>query len=335
MDLSPFPWQSAQWSRFVAAEAAGRLPHALLLCGPAGTGIDHFARCLTARLLCEAPPPEAASCGTCRACTLTSAGSHPDFRALEPDPELKSGQISVEQVRELVQFIHLSSQFARPRVALIDPADALNRAAANALLKTLEEPPPSAVLLLVTQRPGSLPVTIRSRCQRIVMHSAYDEATLRWLERRIGSADPGAAAELLGHARGAPLAAAALAEDGALAPLREVLADLLQLRARGADPVAIAEKWAGFGAPQVLDWVLHFLAQAARLKLGAAGRGGNSSLHGHLQRIADELDLAALAAFYQAARSSLQAATGSHNLNPRSVLENLIVDWQAMQRGRG
>jgi DNA polymerase-3 subunit delta' len=328
MDLILYPWQRPHWERLAAAAAAGRMPHAILLAGPRGTGVEEFALCVAAHVLCERPVPDAVCCGTCRPCELFAAGSHPDCFRLEPDPESKSEQISVGQVRELIYFMHLSRQFTRSRVALAYPAENMNRAAANTLLKTLEEPPPFSVIILATHQPGNLPITVRSRCQHVLLHETHSAEALRWLESRAG-VDAKSAPALLRHARGAPLLAESLARDDALSGRSEVLEDLLRLRRGTADPVAVAERWLKReSAEQLLGWLLPCLGEIARLKL-ADGRvaGDKSSLDGHLQGLADELDLAALVNFHDAAMASYRGAASTYNLNPRSLLEDLIAGW--------
>lgn len=336
MDLSPYPWQQGQWERFVAAAASARTPHALLVAGPRGAGLEEFSLCAAARLLCERPPVAAVCCGTCRPCELFAAGSHPDYFRVDPDPESKSEQIKVEQVRELIHFLHLSRQFTRARVALIFPADAMNRVAANALLKALEEPPPASVIILVTHQPGGLPITIRSRCQFMLFHETYSGDAVRWLESRL-AIDANTATELLRHARGAPLQAEALAQTDALQRRTDVLEDLLRTRAGKADPVSVAERWLKQdSASDILGWLLPCLSEVGRLKLGGTRPAGNgSALDGHLQRLADELDLAALVSFYDTAMASYRGATGAYNLNPRSLLENLLAGWMSTTVRRG
>jgi DNA polymerase-3 subunit delta' len=333
MDLNPYPWQRAQWAQLTDAAAAGRLPHAVLVSGPRGTGVEEFALWLAARLLCDRPPADGVSCGTCRPCELFAAGSHPDYFRLQPDPESKSELIKVEQVRELIHFIHLTRQFTRSRIALAFPADNMNRSAANALLKTLEEPPPGSVIILATHRPASLPVTIRSRCRGVQFHESQSQETLRWLEREVGDASV-SAGELLRHARGAPLLAAELSAAGALAKRVEVLEELVQLRRGRADPIGVAEKWTKLGAEEVLAWLLGYVSEAARLKLSGRRETG-SALVGHLQGMADELDLAALVAFHDAALAGWRGAAGSHNLSARSLLEDVIAGWLGTAKHRG
>lgn len=320
MDLNIYPWLDAQWQRFLAVMARDRVPHALLLAGPGGVGMEEFAACMAARLLCERPPAEGVTCGTCRSCHLLAAGSHPDFMRLEGDP--KSGQIRIDMVREMIHFLQLSTHYGR-KVALVLPADAMNRAAANSLLKILEEPPPDSVLILCTQRPGTLPVTIRSRCQRILFHAAREPGIAQWLAGRAGL-DASAAAALLERHGGAPLRALAAAGDFDADRSAELAADLAELRARTGNPVRVAQKWSGYGAAGVLEEVAAVLAQAARLKL----EGGRAPQDGHLQRMADELDLAELVACYDAAMRAWRNAAGPFNLNSQSVIEAFIARWQ-------
>jgi DNA polymerase-3 subunit delta' len=333
MDLSPYPWQRAQWAQLAGAAASGRLPHAILVSGPRGTGVEEFASCLAAHLLCERPPPEGVSCGTCRPCELFAAGSHPDYFRLEPDPDSKSEQIPIGSVREMVHFVYLTRQFGRSRVALAFPADDMNRNAANALLKILEEPPPDSVIILATHRPASLPVTVRSRCRSVQFHESQSLETLQWLQQRVGDAQV-PAAELLRHARGAPLLAAELSAEGALAKRVEVLEELVQLRRGRADPIGVAERWSKLGAEEVLVWLLGYVSEAARLKLSGRRETG-SALVGHLQGMADELDLAALVAFHDAVLAGWRGFAASNNLNARSLLENLIVGWLETAEYRG
>lgn len=141
-----------------AALAAGRLPHALLLHGPAGVGKGAWARRLAAALLCT--DPDSRPCGGCAACGRIAHGNAFDLMTLVPD----GAQIKVEQVRALKDLVHSG---VAPGVALVDPADAMNASTANTLLKTLEEPPPGWTLILVTARPEAVLATIRSRCQAV------------------------------------------------------------------------------------------------------------------------------------------------------------------------
>ena len=328
------PWQSPQWRRFLAMAESDRLPHALLLAGPRGIGLAEFAAAITARLHCSQPPGEGIACGTCRSCVLLAAGYHPDlFRA---EPEEPGAPVKVEKVRDLIDFIQLSSQYGRYKIAWIHPADAMNRNAANGLLKTLEEPPGRCLLILISHQPSRLPITLRSRCQRLEFHSCRDAAAVEWLVRRLP--DPARdAAEILEMAGGAPLLALELADPERLAHHDALLADLLRLRrAPALDPAQLAEKWLALGAAETLETLSSYLAAAARLKLeGERPEGGKSNVHKYLQQLADELDLFELVACYDRVAKNRQRATGPFNLNAQGLLEEVIVHWQTTLNSTG
>lgn len=239
------PWQQRAHEQAVASFDAGRLAHALLFCGPPRLGQCEVAIALAHRVLCEAPAGPTA-CGHCRSCRLIAAGTHPDYRFVSFVPNREGTklrtEIVIDQMRELGQQLALTPQFGRAQVAIIDPADAINHAAANALLKTLEEPVPGRYLWLVASQPARLPATIRSRCQRIELRLPPLAEALAWLTGQgHGAADVEAA---LQATRGHPGLADHWLRDGGLALRRAVAADLKRLTADAATPQEIAQQWA-------------------------------------------------------------------------------------------
>lgn len=160
---TPQPWQQERWSQVRGAHAAGRLAHALLLAGPRGTGKNDFAAGLAAYLLCEGTDAARRPCGGCRSCVQLAAGTHPNLMRLAPAEDKRD--IAIDDVRDLLDRLHLSSHYGQAKVAIVSPADALNANGANALLKTVEEPPPATHILFVAERWRALPATLRSRCQ--------------------------------------------------------------------------------------------------------------------------------------------------------------------------
>jgi DNA polymerase-3 subunit delta' len=255
--MSLLPWQRDAWSRLQLRRQRDALPHALLLAGPSGLGKRDFMRLLVQGLLCE-QPDDGMPCHRCRSCLLFVAGTHPDYVPLSfglRKDGVTRGEIVVDQIRELSQRLSMSSQFGGWQVASIDPADAMNAAAANALLKTLEEPAPSTMLLLVADAPWRLPATIRSRCQRIDFTIPAREDALAWLAGQ-GVAD---AAVALDAAFGNPGRAHAWSADGSLKQRAEVRNDLQALAAGRGDAVEVARRWQA-GTPAQYLW---FAAQAA------------------------------------------------------------------------
>jgi len=226
-----YPWQTDDWTRLQQLRA--HWPHALLLHGEAGIGKLKFAQHLAQGLLCESSQSNGEPCGTCSACHWFTQGNHPDYRAVVPEalaglvtaadpaaddkPDTDEGkktrtpskEIKIEQVRALLDFCGVGSHRGGLRVVLLYPAEALNVAASNALLKTLEEPPSGVVFLLVSARMDRLLPTIVSRCRQWPMSLPQPGAAVEWLAAQ-GVADPAA---LLAEAGGAPLNALALASD--------------------------------------------------------------------------------------------------------------------------
>jgi DNA polymerase-3 subunit delta' len=230
-------WMGAETAALTAAHRAGRLPHALLIHEAPGAGGDWLAQWAARLALCEAPTH--APCGRCAACRRVGAWQHPDLFVVAPVED--SRQIRIEQVRDLAAELALTSHAGGYKVGILTPADFLNRFAANALLKTLEEPPARTLLILVATQPSRLPATVLSRCQRLKVHAPTRGEAVAWLTRARGSADWDAALDTVGEA---PMLLAqadpkALAQIGA-----EVRATLDTLVAGRADPLATAERWA-------------------------------------------------------------------------------------------
>ncbi len=175
----PLPWQSQAFSRLVQMLHDGRLPHALLLTGAKGSGKSVFAGALAAAVLCR--QQGATACGSCEGCALAAGGGHGDFRWLAPEEGKRA--IGIDQVRQAIRFVQQTAGYGDSKVLVVSPAEAMTTAAANALLKTLEEPAGSSHLLLVSHRPGDLPATVRSRCQSIVLPAPDRESACAWLEQ--------------------------------------------------------------------------------------------------------------------------------------------------------
>jgi len=230
------PWLREQIASLTAARQAGRLPHSLLLQGSAGIGADWLAQWIARLLLCTAAGHE--PCGRCRACRWVNEEQHPDLlvvRAIED-----SRQIKIEQIRDLSVELGLKSHQGGFRVGVIHSADALNRFAANALLKTLEEPRPDTVLILTAALPSRLPATIRSRCQMLRLRQPTRAACLAWLKGLDATADWAAVLDVVGDN---PLAAREVDAAQAAALRAETLHGLEQVARRHASPLELAETW--------------------------------------------------------------------------------------------
>lgn len=260
------PWQGEDWQRVVTPLRKGRLAHALLLTGASGIGKWHFAGVLARALLCQEPLRDGLPCGDCPSCVQIDAGSHPDTAVLVP--EKQGGVIKIGAIRDFVHVLYLTAQHQRGRVGVIHPADRMTTSAANSLLKALEEPPAGSHILLVSEHPGAILATIRSRCQNLRLSGADAATASHWLEQQ----NPGAGANLLPLVRGAPLRAAQLQQAGVAERQHEWFQDLLALAHGKRDPVALADSWLADDADALLDWLCLVCLDVLKVCVGTDAR---------------------------------------------------------------
>ncbi len=314
-----YPWQTKQWQQLQSQKQAQRLPHALLLVGADGLGKLDFAHELASSLLCKSEDI-AEACGECSACKLIASGTHPDLLNIMPEAEGKA--IKVDEIRALCKEFSLTSQFSGYKVAVIADADSMNINASNSLLKTLEEPTASSVLILVSSRPHRLPVTIRSRCQTIDFQMPDAAQAESWLSNQI----EGNSRLLLNLAHGSPLLAVKLANEE-LREQRKGLMTALMGVANNQPVTELASALSKLPSSQLLGWLYDWISDL--LKLQQCGNTA-SLVHVDFQK-----ELQALAQ-----RSSSQGLYGlmdqvielrkfqSIPLNAQMLWEDLLISWQ-------
>lgn len=314
-------WHRDVFRRF--RQAPEPRPHAVLIAGPAGIGKVAFAQALAQAHLCESPR-EQEGCGSCTACLWLASGLHPDFRCIEPEPVPdgedgeKKTTISVEQVRAIADFVSLSAHRGAAKVILVQPAEALNINAANALLKSLEEPPPGTFFVLVTNRPHQLLPTIRSRCQTVSLRPPPVNQATAWLASA-GVREPALA---LAHTGNAPLLAKSLDDStywNRRAAFCRYLAalDLEPLAAAEAlrdcplpDAVAWLQKWSYDMAYHAIRGTVRYnpdYREAIARAAGAAGRLRTLRFHREMVKL---------------------QRTAQHPLNTRLFLEHLLLSYR-------
>jgi DNA polymerase-3 subunit delta' len=236
-------WNSEAWHNLTQRRRGGTLPHALLLGGPAGLGKREFADVFARAMLCQSVLPDGHACGACRACKLCAVGTHPDLARigleLRDDGKLRS-EITVDQMRNLSERLTLTAQFGGGQIALIDPADTLNVSASNALLKTLEEPTPGTIIVLIADYPARLSATIRSRCQRLDFRIPATAPAQAWLVAQ--GIDKTAARRALAASGGNPGQALLWSRGSGLKLRDEVARDLRELRS-GGSAFDTAQRW--------------------------------------------------------------------------------------------
>ena len=337
--LSIYPWQLDAWTQL--QHARSRLPHAILLHGDAGSGKTDFATQFAQSLLCQRPLPGGHACGKCDACGWFSQYSHPDFRRVRPEiledgdgPDAEEGEaeprkaakstkapskeIRIEQIRALAGFMNLSTHRNGMRVVLLYPAESLNTASANALLKTLEEPPPHTVLLLVCHRIDRLLPTILSRCRKFAMPMPDRPEALAWLQtQQVKDADV-----WLAEQGGATLAAL----DQSRVGTRELLDDfLIQLARPGRETaLASADRLQKAPVPELVAWLQRWLFDVFSCKLSGTIRyypRHRTQLSALAARADVNVLLAALASLTQ------RRAIADHPLAARLFIEDMLLDY--------
>lgn len=311
--LGLLPWHEDSWRRIRQSRRRAGLHHALLLRGLAGVGKRRFAQTLMAALLCDNVDDHGLACTDCAACRWFLAGSHPDCLVLEPEPD--SRVIKIDQVRELVEFTLLTRSRGDHKVIVIQPADALNTAAANSLLKTLEEPPAGVILILVTANPAALAATLRSRCEQIVLPSPPFDVAMEWLRAHHPEARSAYLTEALSAAGGAPLAAQpwlGALEDGSLQAAK---AQWQAVMAGEIDALTVASTWAD--APERHSrWLIVWIQAMIRDRLSGLGESAVAintvTLYARLDHALDVLRLA------------------NTPLNAQLLMDDLLIPWYGL-----
>lgn len=325
------PWLGETWGSLWQAHSLNRLPHALLFAGPRGVGKRQLVRCLAQSLLCAGPTEQGHACGRCRECHLFSACTHPDFFFIAPDDAGKSREIKVDVIRELVRAESLTANRAGYKIVALAPAEAMNAAAANALLKTLEEPASGTLLCLVAENPGDLPATIRSRCQILRIPVPPRAEALSWLSGRLAdSLDPRLMLDL---SHGAPLRAIELAVQS-VQQRRLARFEGLRLIAIGdRDPVTEAVTWNADDPGISLDWFAGWLSDLLRLAVGMNQGLINSDQQGVLSALLVRLDRVGCHRLLQRVFEARAAVAG--NLNMQLQVESLLIEWARIARRGG
>ena len=328
-----YPWQSTIWKRL--QQESKRLPHALLLYGRAGVGKYDFALNLSQALLCSQPTAEGFACETCSSCNWFKEGNHPDFNQLSPEQEYdsdeetatakktkKKTQISVSQIRELASFTGLSSHRSDGlRIILVHPAEALNIASANALLKMLEEPSPGVVFILVSHQIQRLLPTILSRCHKIAMPIPNEADALQWLSEQ-GVSNP---KEQLDYLEGSPIKV--MEQQNEFNQLKDVwrlLAQGEKLQPHVAAPALIANS-AESGIIAVQKWLYDLAAMCLSQQIRY-----HTALSKTFQGLADKVHLNRLFDLQKKADELRKLA--NHPLNHDLQMESLLLEYTKIFR---
>jgi DNA polymerase-3 subunit delta' len=336
-----YPWQQTAWTQLQAMRE--RLPHAILFHGPAGIGKAGFIEAFAQSLLCENVQPDGQACGSCASCGWFLQHNHPDYRrvrpeALEDEPAAEgdgvegdgdkkskstkapSKEIKIEQIRNLADFMNISTHRQGLRVVVLYPAEALNMPASNALLKTLEEPPPGTVFLLASNGLDRLLPTILSRCRKFALPMPDHAAALAWLSAQgVPDAD-----SWLREEGGAPLAALDKANGGS----REELDTLLGFLARPNVESALrqADKLSKTPLASLVSWQQRWLYDLLASKLAGTVRY-YPRYQKELAALAGNVHTANLLRAIKSANE--RRAVADHPLSAKLFVEDMLLDYTA------
>ncbi len=262
LSADSLPWLAEAQKRMRASKAADRLPQSLLLLSQPGLGAELLAAWICALALCESAA--AAPCGVCGSCVLLRADNHPDFHAVSLLDDAQ--QIKVDQIRELIEVLALSSYRGGRKTAVVESAESLNANGANAFLKTLEEPSGDTLLILVAKPSHRLPATIASRCVRVQLRPPPRGAALEWLAARgSGTARWDAALDL---AAGAPLMALELPPADIERLETDMREGLKGLAAGSVDVTVLADAWVKSDLNLKLMWLENWITRRVQAELG-------------------------------------------------------------------
>ena len=339
MTTALYPWHLAAWTQLM--QMRERFPHAILLHGPVGIGKTEFAEQLVLSLLCEAPLTDGSACGTCVSCGWVKQYSHPDYRRIRPEileldnpdneedgdakdtkasktTKAPSKEILINQVRAISDFLTTSTHRNGKRVILLYPAEAMNSASSNALLKSLEEPGANTIFILVTHSIDALLPTILSRCHQFALTLPTQEQALTWLtQQKVALPE-----QFLAEQGGAPLAALAASQSEFLAQQNDFL-QFLQ-RPDSEQALKMADKMQKIPMPLIITWMQRWLYDIFSFKLSGQGRY-YPRCNAALINLAAHISLPAILQLQSSITQRRRVA--EHPLAPKLAIEDMLLDY--------
>ena len=315
------PWQHQNWDQLSNYRMQNRVPQALLISGKNGLGKRHLADLFAASLLCAKPQDNGLACGHCDSCLLLNAETHPDFIQIKPEEPGKA--ITIGQIRSLVTRLTLKPQFESYRVVIVNPADLMNNAAANAFLKCLEEPTERTVILLITDKPARLPATIVSRCQKLAVAKPDKDIVAAWLNQQAAKDEPGL---LLSLAQGSPLLALDYANNGTLKLRNDCFKAWMDIAKQRTHPAIIAEDWYKLPESLLIFWITSWIIDLIKCSYQIrADKLYNPDLKDSLQELSQQLELKGLYKLYDLLLMRRQLL--DTQINKHTMFEEILITW--------
>ena len=323
--MEGYPWHQPAWLQLQRYIYQDRIPQALLIKGQKGLGKFELAKRFAKSLLCENLDTAANACGYCPSCLLFKAESHPDLLVIEAE---EGKNITVKQIRKLLDQLSLKRQFEKYRVVIVQSADKLNHAAANAFLKYLEEPKERTCLFLITNRPSALPATILSRCQQFVVAKPNQDEMLAWLQQQQISGSLNLLSQL---SQGSPLLALDYAKQNYVELRQECFNSWLAVARRQQHPVLVAEHWLTLPEMALLFWLTSWVMDLIKyLSTAKTGYLYNQDVAKSLQELSRQLELKSLYQWYDMLLISQQRMMTQ--INKQLLLEEILIEWSNLTR---
>ncbi len=321
------PWLEKYWQQVLSLKEQARLPHALMLRGADGLGIGQLASVIGTSLLCKEPTTEGFNCGHCSDCRLVAAGTHPDYHLVTVAEDKKL--ISVDQIRALVKVCMERPHQGGYRIVVIDPCASMNISAANALLKTLEEPGDNTLLILVSSSTNSLPATIRSRCQLMSIDVPTEAEGMNWLIERHPD-DKLTTLLALRLSKHAPLEALTLLTSEQLHVRQGFIAGMARAAEGHLDPIKLVAKLKKDDFANSIEWMYSLALDAQKLSHQVAKEKLINNDHFPLveklvSKMSNRFD-----AWVEHILEARRLVATTSNINPQLITEDLMFRWIAI-----
>ncbi len=325
------PWQQPLWEHLYSYISQKRIPQALLITGNKGLGKQQLANQFAGALFCTSPKTNGMACGHCSSCLLVEADTHPDFFQLQPEEPGKG--ITIGQIRSLLPHLTLKPQFETYRAVIINPADKMNNAAANAFLKCLEEPTERTSIILITDKPSKLPATIISRCQKLALTTPDKATVAQWLAPLAPLLQPKDLYCPIALAQGAPLLALDYINDGSVTMRNDCFKAWLAIAKQQKSPVIVAEEWHKLPSSPLLFWITSWVTDLVKSYYHSKAEYlYNPDLTVQLQGLANHLELKRLYTLYDLLLASRQRLDTP--INKQLLFEEILIQWHELNRSK-
>lgn len=319
-----YPWLTEYYQQLVKLYSSGKEHHALLLHSLPGIGSNVLVEGVGRWLMCHSPN-EGKTCGVCHGCRLMMAGNHPDWHVLRPEKEKSS--LGVEQVRTAMLRLYAHSQQGGRKVIWLPEAESLTEASANALLKTLEEPPANTFFIFECRDFGNIIATIRSRCMQWMLSVPSENYTFQWLKRQYPQIDEILLISLIRVGRGAPLAAEYLLQPE-MRKQREKLFQTLQQCIEASSLVPLLPVLNTDNAVQCLYWLYTLLLDSCKWMSGIRQYTINQDQSVCIQMLAEQLPLSVIHSTMQTLLLCSHQLDTVSGVNRELVIAERLFYWE-------